>query len=92
MRQIKLTHGFKQDLRRVKANPAHSDINEKIEHVTHLLATDMPLPVSYVDHAMKGKWKGFRDCHVRPDVVLIYRKTPGILILVRLGSHSELKI
>ncbi|MGH8118446.1 MAG: type II toxin-antitoxin system YafQ family toxin [Rhodanobacteraceae bacterium] len=43
------------------------------------------------DHALSGRWKNHRDCHVRPDLVRVYRK-PGddVLQLVRLGSHSEL--
>jgi mRNA interferase YafQ len=42
---------------------------------------------------MKGKWKGFRDCHIKHDLMLIYRKQgKDVLELVRLGSHSELGI
>jgi mRNA interferase YafQ len=42
---------------------------------------------------MKGDWQDHRDCHVKPDLVLIYRLTnDDILQLVRLGSHSELGI
>jgi mRNA interferase YafQ len=49
------------------------------------------LPEKHVDHALTGDWKGFRDCHVRPDLVLIYEKPdPYTLRLTRLGSHSEL--
>jgi mRNA interferase YafQ len=54
---------------------------------------DVLLPARCVDHAMKGKWKGYRDCHIKPDEVLIYCKQDvDILELVRLGSHSELGI
>jgi mRNA interferase YafQ len=57
-----------------------------------ILVRDMLLPVLCVDHAMKGKWKGYRDCHIKPDVVLIYRKRDvDILELGRLGSHVNLK-
>jgi mRNA interferase YafQ len=58
----------------------------------NLLAADEPLPQRYFDHALTGEWKEFRDCHLRPDLVLIYRKPgdDGSLELVRLGSHSEL--
>jgi mRNA interferase YafQ len=56
-----------------------------------MLAADMPLPRRYFDHALAGEWRDFRDCHIRPDLVLIYRKPDGqSLELVRLGSHSEL--
>ena len=55
------------------------------------LASDKPLPRWNFDHAWSGKWNDHRDCHVRPDLVLIYRKPDHLsLELVRLGSHSEL--
>jgi mRNA interferase YafQ len=56
-----------------------------------LLAQDMPLPRQYFDHPLSGEWNDHRDCHVRPDLILIYRKPDDQnLDLVRLGSHSEL--
>jgi mRNA interferase YafQ len=55
------------------------------------LANDQPLAEKHRDHALAGDWKDHRDCHVKPDLVLIYRKPDdGVLQLVRLGSHSEL--
>ncbi len=52
---------------------------------------DQPLAERYRDHPLGGEWKDHRDCHVRPDLVLIYRKPDAaVLQLVRLGSHSEL--
>ncbi len=55
------------------------------------LATDAALPAKYRDHALIGEWQGCRDCHLKPDLVLIYRKPdPSTLQLVRLGSHCEL--
>ncbi len=52
---------------------------------------DTTLAERYRDYALSGEWTGYRDCHVKPDVVLIY-ETPDddTLRLVRLGSHSEL--
>lgn len=59
--------------------------------VAELLAADKPLPLRYVDHQLVGEWKDYRDCHIRPDMILIYRKVgDDVLELVRLGSHSEL--
>lgn len=56
-----------------------------------MLANDEPLPVAQRDHALTGEWKDFRDCHIKPDLVLIYAKPEPIsLRLARLGSHSEL--
>jgi len=64
---------------------------ETLASVISLLAEDAALPASFHDHPLVGELKGYRDCHVRPDLVLIYGKgTPGVLKLVRLGSHSEL--
>ncbi|MGH6988435.1 MAG: type II toxin-antitoxin system YafQ family toxin [Stellaceae bacterium] len=56
-----------------------------------MLAADLPLPRRYFDHALSGEWQDFRDCHIRPDLILIYRKPDeATLELVRLGSHGEL--
>jgi mRNA interferase YafQ len=59
--------------------------------VLTLLLDDQPLPARYRDHPLRGEWADHRDCHIRPDLILIYRK-PGAdrLELVRLGSYSEL--
>jgi mRNA interferase YafQ len=56
-----------------------------------LLVNDRPLEPHHRDHALSGDWKDHRDCHVKPDLVLIYRKPDDeTLELVRLGSNSEL--
>lgn len=56
-----------------------------------LLAEDAPLPPRYRDQPLTGDWADFRDCHLRPDLVLIYAKPDAATLqLVRLGSHSEL--
>ena len=44
----------------------------------------------YCDHDLKGKWLGFRECHIKPDLLLIYKKRDNCIQLVRIGSHSEL--
>ena len=55
------------------------------------LANEESLPPNLRDHALSGGWKDHRDCHVKPDLVLVYRKPDEeTLQLVRLGSHSEL--
>jgi mRNA interferase YafQ len=56
-----------------------------------MLAKDEPLPRRCFDHPLGGEWNDHRDCHIRPDLILIYRKPDATsLELVRLGSHSEL--
>jgi mRNA interferase YafQ len=52
---------------------------------------DKSLPAKYRDHALTGDWADHRDCHIKPDLVLIYRlPDEETLQLVRMGSHSEL--
>lgn len=61
--------------------------------VVSLLAADHPLPEKLRDHSFTGEWADHRDCHIKPDLVLIYRVPDAeSLELVRLGSHSELSI
>lgn len=91
MRRIEPTNAFKRDYKRVKASPKHRDLESLLPEVLKLLMADVPLPPRNRDHPLTGEWKDFRDCHVKPDLVLIYRKTGAeTLQLVRLGSHSEL--
>jgi mRNA interferase YafQ len=91
MRRIERTKAFKRDYQRARATPKHRDLDNLLPAVIALLATDTALPEKYVDHPLRGEWKDFRDCHVKPDLVLIYRKTGNdVLQLVRIGSHSEL--
>lgn len=62
-----------------------------LEGIINLLAEDKPLPPNAVDHPLSGTLNDCRDCHVKPDLILIYRKPDDhSLELVRLGSHSEL--
>ena len=52
---------------------------------------DRPMPAAYQDHPLSGNWNDHRDCHLKPDLVLIYRKPDKLTLqLVRLGSHNEL--
>lgn len=65
--------------------------NDDLKPVLVALATDQPLDVRYRDHDLSGDWAGYRECHIKPDLLLIYRKSDAdTLRLARLGSHSEL--
>lgn len=91
MRTIEWTSQFKRDHRRVKATPRFKNIDTLLGEITSLLANDQPLPESNRDHALTGNWIGLRECHVRPNLLMIYDKPdPDVLILTRLGSHPEL--
>ena len=89
MLTLKITGQFKRDYKREKAG-RHADLDEVIKVVTNLLVTEKSLPVSNKDHPLKGEWRGCRDCHLKPDLVLIYRKNKAAIELLRIGSHSEL--
>ena len=64
----------------------------KLATVVELLCTGDPLPERYRDHPLSGRYAGFRECHIEPDWVLLYRieKNQLQLILVRMGTHSDL--
>ena len=91
MRTIEYASAFKKDFKRVKASPRHKDVDALLKDVLQRLATDEPLPVSQRDHALTGNWSGYRECHLKPDLLLIYKKPDDdTLRIARLGSHSEL--
>ncbi len=91
MRTVKYSSRFKRDYRREKSGVLGKQLDALLAEVVDLLIADKPLSRRHVDHQLTGEWKDHRDCHIRPDLILIYRK-PGdeSLELVRLGSHSEL--
>lgn len=92
MRRIERTKAFTRDYQRATVTPKHRDLDNLLPAVLTLLAADTPLPTLYVDHPLRGEWQDFCDCHVKPDLVLIYRKVGNDgLQLVRLGLHSELE-
>lgn len=88
MRTLEFTGAFKKDYKRERRTD--QGLDGVLKPVFDLLVSDAVLPANLRDHALAGRWKGFRDCHVKPDLVLIYEKLPGVVRLVRLGSHSEL--
>jgi mRNA interferase YafQ len=93
MRTIERTGKFKRDFKRELKGQYGKTLNTELPALLRDLAEDRPLDPRHRDHALTGEWKDHRDCHVRPDLVLIYRKPDDdTLELVRLGSHSELGI
>ena len=73
-----------------KAN-IEKTLDVDLEPVLISLISDQPLDVCYRDHDLSGNWAGYRECHIKPDLLLIYRKSDNsVLRLARLGSHSEL--
>ena len=61
-----------------------------LKFVIEMLLQEKPLPQKYHDHELTGNWRGFRECHIQPDWLLIYRINAGKLYLTRTGTHSDL--
>jgi mRNA interferase YafQ len=89
MRTIDFSAQFRRDFKReVRGNNA--TLLAELLPVLVALVSDQPLAPKYKDHPLTSP-KGVRDCHVRPDLVLLYEKpSHDTLLLIRLGSHSEL--
>jgi mRNA interferase YafQ len=63
---------------------------DKLHAVIEALRARQPLEPRHKDHPLGVEWKGWRDCRIEPDWVLIYRKDDVMLELCRIGSHSDL--
>jgi mRNA interferase YafQ len=85
MRTIERASAFKRDFKK------HGEIDVGLVEVIYKLLNDEELPEKYRDHGLVGDWAGYRECHVKPDLLLIYKQTGNNeLRLARFGSHSEL--
>lgn len=90
MRTIEWTSQFKRDYKREGKGQHRATLDADLFPILDALANDLQLAPRHRDHALTGDWVDYRDCHVKPDLVLIYQKPEdAILRLVRLGSHSE---
>jgi mRNA interferase YafQ len=90
-RTVVRSTAFKKDYKREKKGRHKKALEGLLAQVLTLLANDVPLPPENKDHPLVGDWVGHRDCHLRPDLLLLYRKPDETTLqLVRLGSHSEL--
>ena len=91
MRTIERSSGFKRDYKREARGRHGAVLDASLSPVLVALTNDQPLDPRYRDHELSGNWTGYRDCHVKPDLLLIYRKPDAeTLWLARLGSHSEI--
>jgi mRNA interferase YafQ len=86
---LKSSKQFKKDYKLLKKQGLQINL---LKEVIDLLLNDKKLPKKYRDHALTGRYKGFRECHIMPDWLFIYMadKPTNTLRLVRTGSHSEL--
>lgn len=88
MKQIRTSSQFRKDVKRYAHQPSKM---AALKEVVDLLAEDKPLPASYLAHRLGGTYKGYLECHIESDFLLIwYDKNENYIELIRLGSHSEL--
>ena len=80
---------FKRDVRRCQRQQKNMD---KFKTVHELLTAGKPLPTRNKDHLLTGNWSSYRECHLEPDWLLIYRvnEKEQIIEYVRMGSHADL--
>jgi mRNA interferase YafQ len=91
MRKIESATAFKRDFKRESKGLNRTVLDTDLKQIITDLANDVPLAAKHRDHPLIGNLKGYRDCHIRPDLVLIYQKLDAYsLRLARLGSHAEL--
>lgn len=87
MNELKLTSQFKKDLKRYKHN---ADVLSKLEEILKLLAYGQPIPEKNRPHMLTGNYRGYMECHVESDTLLIWLDANvGIIKLIRFGTHSE---
>ena len=87
MRRIRRTNQLKKDVRRSQRRGKNLG---KFKEVVEKLVRSEPLAERYRDHALAGRFKGNRECHIEPDWLLIYELTEDELVLIRTGTHSDL--
>lgn len=88
MLKVRYGNRFKKELANALQRQGHSA--DKLKTVLKYLLNEEPLPAEYNDHKLKGKYEGYRECHLLPDWLLIYRLEKERVTLVRTGSHSDL--
>jgi mRNA interferase YafQ len=89
MLDLIMTGQFKRDLKRIQKRSLELEL---LKNVIRLLLEEQTLDEKYRDHALTGSYRGFRECHIQPDWLLIYAIDHNELILTasRTGSHSDL--
>lgn len=90
MLEIFESSAFKKDRKRESKNSHNKDIDQRIVEVLSLLSKGVVLPSKYRLHKLRGPYSGFLECHVKPDLLMIFRLEDNSVYLLRLGSHSEL--
>ncbi|MFH1564351.1 MAG: type II toxin-antitoxin system YafQ family toxin [bacterium] len=87
---LKYSKSFKKDLKKYAKN--NLEVIEELKKVLNLLILEKRIDDKYRNHRLKGELKNCFECHIKPDVLLIYKieKQELIILLLRIGSHSDL--
>jgi mRNA interferase YafQ len=87
MKALRLASAFSRDLKRIERRNYNRAL---LEAVVDALRAGEPLARARRDHPLKGEWKGWRECHIQPDWLLIYKVTDTEVLLARTGTHADL--
>jgi len=87
---VHYTSRFKKSLKRIKQLPGFKP--ERLKTAISVLAQGEKLPPDFRDHKLTGNLKDFRECHLAPDILLVYQLDDDVLILtlVAVGNHAQL--
>ena len=93
MLHIRTTSPFRKSLKKLlKSGFFSKKDRDKLKSIVESLKNELKLDQKYRDHELSGQYAGIRECHVKPDLLLMYKVRQEILtlVLINLGSHSEL--
>lgn len=90
MPTVSWSNRFARDYGRVQKGRYGPILDQELRIVSNALAAGRPLARRHQDHALSGIWIGSRDCHLKPDLLLIYRMTSDTVEFLRLGTHAEI--
>jgi mRNA interferase YafQ len=87
MKAFRTTRAFRKDLKRLTRRGYDLAL---LTEVLEVLRQSAQLPAARHDHPLKGEWKAWRECHIQPDWLLIYKTTDTEVLLARTGTHADL--
>jgi mRNA interferase YafQ len=87
MKALRIASAFKKDLKRITRRNYDRAL---LDAVVDALREGEQLPVARRDHLLKGEWKGWHECHIEPDWLLIYQADDDEVRLARTGTHADL--
>ncbi len=91
MRMIERSSAFRRDYKRLVGGRYHSAVKDELPLILNALVNEQKLHPKHHDHELIGNWDGYRECHVKANLLLIYSlPDTGIVRLARLGTHSDL--